>query len=91
MRKRQANTIKFEILVRMNRTGNETWEQYEKYVGEQNSIRGYGLQPEFTGDIHRWGKEIVAWFNQSEKNPEYHREFLEARMGHSDPKNITTR
>ena len=75
-------TVKFRILVR-RADGSEIWENDERVIGTQKSIRGYGLQPKFTGDINKWGKEIVDWFNKGVTNGKY-RKFIRAELVDKD-------
>ena len=70
--------MKFKIKVRGPK-GNEWWEEEDREVGSQIKIRGYEIQPEFTGDIDQWGRDIIAWYNKSE-SPERHRTFIKAEM-----------
>ena len=68
--------MKFRIKVR-GPQGEEWWEEEDREIGPQCLIRGYGKQPDFTGDIDQWGRDIIAWFNKDEP-PEEHRTFIEA-------------
>ena len=70
--------MKFRIKVR-DLQSNEWWEDEERETGPQGTVRGYGLQPDFTGDIDQWGKDIIAWYNSSEP-PERHRTFIKAEI-----------
>jgi len=70
--------MKFKIKVRGPK-GNEWWEEDDREVESQIKVRGYEIQPEFTGDIDQWGRDIVAWYNESEP-PERHRTFIKAEM-----------
>jgi len=70
--------MKFRIKVR-GPHGNEWWEDEDREIGPQGIVRGYGVLPEFTGDINKWGHDIVAWYNKDEP-PERHRVFLEAEL-----------
>jgi len=70
--------VKFRIKVR-DPSGDERWEEEEREIGPQRRVRGYGIQPDFTGDINQWGLDIVAWYNSSEPR-ERHRVFIKAEI-----------
>lgn len=70
--------MRFRIKVR-DSSGYEAWEEEEREIGPQKMIRGYGQQPDFTGDINQWGRDITEWFNKDE-SPRNHRTFLGAEM-----------
>jgi hypothetical protein len=55
--------MKFRVKVQ-NMAGQSWWEDYDKEIGDANTIRGHGQQPEFTGDIQAWGIAIVDWYNK---------------------------
>jgi len=75
---KNGDVVKFKLLIR-GPLGNEWWEQDERIVGTQTSVRGHGLQPEFTGDIEKWGRELIAWFNKDEP-ADRHRAFIRAEL-----------
>lgn len=84
-----TKTVKFRIQVRSNKTGREWWEDQERYVGQPgNIIRGYGRQPDFNGDIEKFGRDLIDWFNSGCDSKEDHRTFLAAEMldGQEPPK-----
>ena len=73
--------MKFKIRVRKeNGEGSEWEEEYEREVGEERSVRGYGSQPVFNGDPVHFGKKIVEWFNKGAA-PESRRVFVSASWG----------
>ena len=59
------------------------WEEMEREIGETNSVRGYGSQPMFDGDINKFGRELIDWFNK-DASEDGQREFLEAEMIETD-------
>ena len=70
--------MKFRIKVR-GTSGEEWWENEDREIGPQNHIRGYGEQPDFTGDIDQWGCDIIKWYNK-DVPPERHRVFIKAEL-----------
>lgn len=72
--------MQFRIKVR-NKSGNTWWEDYDKQVGQSNFISGIGWHPVFNGDIKEFGRDIVAWYNQTRLSPDDpEREFIEAEF-----------
>lgn len=71
----------FELTIRRKEQPDVTWtERYDREIGQANCVRGVGQQPEFAGDIHLWGRDIVAWFNETRTPGEKEREYVSARM-----------
>jgi hypothetical protein len=79
------DAIRFRVLIRDNR-GREFWEDYAKPPGYVGPSRGYGEPPMFTGDIEKFGREIVAWFNEGEKSTNNHRTFIRAELSSESEK-----
>jgi len=69
--------MKFKLLIRNKTTGAEWWESYDKEIGEYRYIRGHGIQPAFEGDIEKYGRDLIEWFNSTEP-AKRHREFVRA-------------
>jgi hypothetical protein len=80
--------MKFRIKIR-GPGGDEWWEDEEREIGPQNYIRGAGQQPDFTGNIDQWGRDIIEWFNKIEP-PERHRTFIKAELISNRKKNKKT-
>lgn len=70
--------MKFRIKIRSNDSGAEWWEDYEREIGQQNTVRGFGIQPMFEGDIVAWGAALIDWFNKGQISSAGHRTFLAA-------------
>ena len=70
--------MKFRIKVKSKKR-EPWWEEMEKEIGEQRRVRGYGWQPTFDGDINKYGRELIDWFNK-DASEDGQREFLEAEM-----------
>ncbi len=51
----------------------------EMEIGERHRVRGFGWQPMFDGDINKYGRELIDWFNK-DASEDGQREFLEAEM-----------
>ena len=70
--------MKFRIRVK-GPGSDEWWEDEDREVGPQESVRGHGRLPNFTGDIDQWGLDIVAWFNKDAAH-DRQRTFIRAEM-----------
>jgi len=70
--------MRFRIKVRGS-SGDEWWEDQDREIGPQNRVRGYGVQPDFTGDIDQWGHDIIKWYNK-DIPPGRHRTFIKAEL-----------
>lgn len=68
--------MKFRIQVQDKRK-EPWWEEMEREIGQQNRVRGFGYQPEFDGDINKFGRELIDWFNK-DADPDNQREFIKA-------------
>jgi len=75
--------ILFRIEVQGPR-GDKWWEDQEKEIGEGKNIRGRGRQPDFTGDIEKYGRDIIEYFNSTEP-ADSHRTFLRAEYKRPPP------
>ena len=74
--------MKFRIKVKAQKR-ESWWEEMEREIGETHSVRGYGRQPTFDGDINKYGRELIGWFNK-DATEDGQREFLEAEMLETD-------
>lgn len=72
--------MKFRCLVAKKNDQNREpwWEEHDYEIGEQRSVRGYGKQPKFTGDIEKFGRELVEWFNAGCRSEDGHRVHIRA-------------
>ena len=72
--------MRFRLYIRRKCGDGPTWtEDYDKQVGQDGGIvSGLSRSPTFDGDPTSYGKALVGWFNETRREGEKEREFVNA-------------